>query len=107
MDRHTESSLFDLFGRKGEHREYFNHYLGHYFSHRGSRRDLGISPEPSEEVLDAFEDIDQSVVTFPYILGHLAVLNMTRSGAELRRYSRIEGSRYLRKQLWQVENPGE
>ena len=57
-DRHTESSLVDLFSRKGEHREKFDHYLGDHFSHCGSMRNLGINPKPSDEVLDAFKNID-------------------------------------------------
>jgi hypothetical protein len=57
-DRHTESSLVDLFSRKGEHREQFDHYLDHHLSHRGSRRNLGINTESSEEVLDTFKGID-------------------------------------------------
>ena len=57
-DRHTESSLVNLFSCKGEHRDYFDHYLDDHLSHRESRRNVGINRESSEEVLDAFKDID-------------------------------------------------
>jgi hypothetical protein len=58
VNRHTESSLVDLFGRKGEDREYLDQDLDHPLSHRGCGRNLGINLESTEESLDAFEDID-------------------------------------------------
>jgi hypothetical protein len=57
-DRHTESSLVELFSRKSEHRDYFDHYFDDHLGHRGSRRNLCIYPESSEEVLDALKNID-------------------------------------------------
>jgi hypothetical protein len=38
-----------------------------------------VNAESSEEILDTFEDIDQSVVTCPHILGSLVVLNVNRN----------------------------
>ena len=77
--RHTEPSLVNLFGCKGEYRDYFDHYLDDHLSHRRSRRNVGINRESSEKVLDAFEDIDYVIVTCPHIFGRLAILDVTRS----------------------------
>lgn len=56
-DRHTESSLVDLFSRKSKDREYLNHNLNHHSGHCGSSLNLSIDTESSEEVLDALEDV--------------------------------------------------
>lgn len=56
-DRHTESSLANLFSRKSKDREYLNHNLNHHSGHCGSSLNLSIDPESSEEVLDALEDV--------------------------------------------------
>jgi hypothetical protein len=70
-DRLTEPSLIDLSGREGEDRQQFDHDLDYYFRHRGRRRNLGINHEASEEILDAFKDVDEGVIARPHILGRL------------------------------------
>ena len=54
-DRPTESTLVDLFSRKGEHCEHFGHNLDHRLSHSGGKQNIGIDPESSKKALDAFE----------------------------------------------------
>jgi hypothetical protein len=87
---HTESSQVNLFSCKGEDREQFEHYLDNFVRHHRSVRNRGINPESSEDVLDAFKDIDQGVVTCPLMHGRLAILNVTRSGAEIMREIRTD-----------------
>ena len=70
-DRRTKSPPVDLFGREREHREQFNHYLDHHLNHSESKRNIGINRESSEEIFDAFKDIDDGFVTFPHVFGLL------------------------------------
>lgn len=89
-DVHTELSLFDLSRRKGKDSDQSGHYLDKYLRHHRSGPKLGIDAESSEEIFDAFEKIDQGVVTCPLMHGHLAILNVTRGGAEITREIRTD-----------------
>jgi hypothetical protein len=78
-----------MFICKGEDWEQFEHYLDYRFNYCGSEQ-LDINPKASEDVLDAFKDIDQGVVICPLMHGHLAILNVTRGGAEIMREIRTD-----------------
>src|SRR6266576_454530 len=88
-DIHTKLPLVNMFSCKGEDREQVEHYLDYRFNHRGSEQ-LDITPQSSEDVLDAFKDVDQGVIKFPLMHGRLAILNVTRSSAEIMREIRTE-----------------
>jgi hypothetical protein len=68
-----------LFSREGEDRQDLDHDLGQYFGHCGCRRNLGVNHETSEEILDAFKDVDEGVVACPHILGRLVDPDITKS----------------------------
>jgi hypothetical protein len=73
--------LFHLFCRKGKNIDYFGHYLDDHLCNCGSGRNLIVNAESPKEVFDAFKDIDKGVVTFPDILGRLAVLKVKKEWA--------------------------
>jgi hypothetical protein len=79
-----------LFCCKGKNSDYFGHYLDDRLRDRGSGQNLIVNAESSKEVFDAFEDIDQSIVTCPHILSRLTILNVTKSWAEITREIRTD-----------------
>jgi len=79
-----------LFSCEGEDGEQFEHYLDYGFIHHENGRNLEKNLESSEDVLDAFKDIDQGVVTCPLTHSNLAILDLTRSGAEMTREIRTD-----------------
>ena len=54
----TEPPLFNLFSRKGKHREQFNHYFDDYVCHYWGGRHRRIDLETFEEICQALEEIE-------------------------------------------------
>jgi len=52
--------------------------------------DLSIDHEPTEEVLDAVEDVYKGIVACPHILGRLAVADFITRQRERARITRTE-----------------
>ena len=90
MTQLTQPSLVDLFRRQSEHTQQFYHYFNYHLCHRGCGLDLSINYEPTEEVLDAFEDVYEGIVARPHILGRLAVADFITMQRERARITRTE-----------------
>jgi hypothetical protein len=82
--------LVYLFGCKSEYTQQFDHYFDHRFGHRRSGWDFRINLESSQEVFDAFEDVDKGIVTLLYILGGLPDEDTVIGWKETTRVTRTE-----------------
>ena len=74
MDRgcqRTCSTLSHFLRRDREDVQHLDHYLYYDVRHRVCRRHGGISLEAFEEVLDAFEEIDERILTRFNVLSRL------------------------------------
>jgi hypothetical protein len=80
--RHTQPALVDLFRCEGKHAQHFDHYLNYRFCHRRKGLDLRIDLESSCEILDAFKDVDEGIITFPRVLGRLTQVDIITSQLE-------------------------
>ena len=70
-DRLTLSSLLHLLRHNQKDSKYLNHYLHHDVLHSICRRHLGIFFEPSEEILNSIEDINERILARSNILYRL------------------------------------
>jgi hypothetical protein len=71
MGELTCSSLFYLLCRNGQDIQYLNHYLNDDVRHRRVWSNLGIGLQAFEKVLNAFEDVNQSLLGSNDILSRL------------------------------------
>ena len=75
-EQRTRSTLLHLFCRNREDVQHFDHYLHDYVSHCGCRRHCDMRFEALEEVLDAPEEIDESLFARFNILGCLLQMSV-------------------------------
>ena len=67
----TCSSQLHLLSHDPKYSEHLDHYFHDDILHRLRRRHLGVFLETSEEILDAFEDVDQRIVAGNNVLCRL------------------------------------
>jgi hypothetical protein len=93
----TESTLLNLFGRKGEGGEQFHYYL-HQNGFQGlGKRDLGINTESAEELFEGREQIYERVVTRTNVFDRLRDSDVT----EMCRWDRRMGD--IRRVGWRSQ----
>ena len=81
----TCSSLLHLFRRNPQDVQHFNHYLYDNVRHRRIRSNLGIGLQASEKVLDAFKDVNESLLCRNNILSRLGNFRVKPSCKETSR----------------------
>ena len=67
----TDSSFANLILRYGKDRNQLDHDLRHNIRHKRGQGDLGINMETIEEVLEAFKEFEEDVITSAYTISSL------------------------------------
>jgi len=98
-DELTSSSLFDLFCRDGENREYFNHDFYDNVRHRRSRSHFRIGLEALEKILHTPKDINEYILARIDVLCSLADTGVTIAWtrSEIEQDAHQEKNTYTRK----------
>jgi hypothetical protein len=91
-ERLAQSSIVDLFSRKSENGDQFNHYFDDHFGHQGHGvLNLGINHGSSDTAFYAFEDLSEGVVARFHRLERLVIPDIRRvDGESVGGYTRIE-----------------
>jgi hypothetical protein len=104
----TCASLLYLLCRNSQDIQYFNHYLHYDVRHRRVWSNLGIGLQAPEEVLDAFKDVNKSLLSSDNILSRLRSFRVKPGSVAkrcLERYRPVGGHQHLRRSLSRVRKP--